>query len=193
MMEIKDEAGNPTRKGYNDWVFERFVQRKDSSHKQYHASLRDLSMKTGRRYANEIVEGCFGAYMVDEESSPFYIVQWSGQPWRAEKDSEECVDGHVYTWNKGDYLCYGNWLDKLHGRNWYTMDKKHRQCIVKLEHVVNANLDMRCYTDKNGDNPLPPLTSTNKTRANADGAWRLSDMDDIWLTEESMIRGRKNG
>ena len=104
MMEIKDEAGNPTRKGYNDWVFERFVQRKDSSHKQYHASLRDLSMKMGRRYANEIVEGCFGAYMVDEESSPFYIVQWSGQPWRAEKDSEECVDGHVYTWNKGDYL-----------------------------------------------------------------------------------------
>ena len=71
------------------------------------------------------------------------------------------------------------------------MDKEHFQCIVKLEHVVNANLDMRFYTDKNGDNPLPSLTSTNKKRANADGAWRISDLDEKWLTEESMIRGEK--
>ena len=96
MMEIKDEARNPTGRGYNDWVFGRFVQRKDSSHKQYHAALRDMNMKTGQRYANEIVEGSFGAYMVDKESSPFYIVQWSGKPWRAEKDEEEILDGHVY-------------------------------------------------------------------------------------------------
>ena len=69
------------------------------------------------------------------------------------------------------------------------MDKTCRQCIVKLEHVVNANLDLRSYTDKNGDNPLPPLGSASKTRANADGAWRLSDTDNIWLTDESMLRG----
>ena len=75
MMEIRDEDGNSTGKGYNDWVFGKFVERKDSSHKQYHASLRDMNMKTGRRYASEILDGSFGAYMVDGESSPFYIVQ----------------------------------------------------------------------------------------------------------------------
>ena len=127
--------------------------------------------------------------MVDEESAPFYVVQWSGKPWRAEKDDEEIADGHVYTWKKGDYLCYGNWLDKVYGKSWYTMDKTHRQCIVKLEHVVNENMDLRSYTDKNGDSPLPPLTSASKARANADGAWRLSDMDYIWLSKESMLWG----
>ena len=114
-MEIRDEDGNSTGKGYNDWVFGKFVERKDSSHKQYHASLRDMNMKTGRRYASEIIDGSFGAYMVDGESSPFYIVQWSDKPWMAEKDDEENLDGHVYKWSKGDYLCRGNWLDKLHG------------------------------------------------------------------------------
>ena len=112
-----------------------------------------MNVKTGRKYANEIIDGSFGAYMVNEEESPYYIVQWSGKSWRAEKDDEENLDGHVYKWRKGDYLCRGNWLDKLHGKSWYTMDKTYRQCIVKLEHVVNANLDLRSYTDKNGNNP----------------------------------------
>ena len=148
-------------------------------------------MKTGRRYANEIIEGCFGTCMLDKESSPFYIVQWSGKPWRAEKDGEEELDDHVYKWRKGDSLCQGNWLDKLHGKSWYTMDKARRQCIVKLEHVVNANLDLRSYTAKNGDNPLPrlPIPSASKARVDADEAWRFSDVDNIWLAKENMRRG----
>ena len=135
------------------------------------------------------MDGRYGAYMVDGESSPFYVVQWAGKPWRAEKDDEEDLDGHTYKWRKGDYLCRGSWLDKLYGKSWYTMDKTHRECIVKFEHVINASLDLRSNTERSGDNPLSPLQEAGKARVKADGAWRLSDMDNIWLTEESRLRG----
>ena len=50
---------------------------------------------------------------------------------------------------------------------------------------------MRSYTDENGDNSLPrlPIPSASKARADADGAWRFSDVDNIWLTKENMLRG----
>ena len=57
-----------------------------------------------------------------------------------------------------------------------------------LEQVVNANLDMRPYTDRSEDNPLPSLSRTSKERVTKDGGWRLSDSDYIWLIEESRLR-----
>ena len=35
----------------------------------------------------------------------------------------------------------------------------------------------------------PPLQASAKARVKADGAWQLSDMDNIWLTEESRLQG----
>ena len=73
MMEISDKNGKPTGEGYNDWVFGKFAERRDSSHKQYNAALRDMNIKTSKMSANEIVDGSYGAYMVDGKSSPVYI------------------------------------------------------------------------------------------------------------------------
>jgi len=71
-------------------------------------------MKMGERYSREIIRGgVYGAYMVNDPLTPFYVVEWVGMPWRAEDDGEEEVNGHTYKWKKGDYLCRGNWLDKL--------------------------------------------------------------------------------
>ena len=148
-----------------------------------------MSIKTGRKYSVEVIEGNYGAYMVDDEESPFYVVEWEGEPWRADADGSEVLDEQTYSWRKGDYLCRGRWLDKLHGgRNWYTMDSVQRKCIVMLEQVVNANLDMRPYTDRRGDNPLPSLSRTSKERVTKDGGWRLLDSNYIWLIEEGRLR-----
>ena len=102
-------------------------------------------------------------------------------------DGSEIVDRHTYTWTAGDYLCRGSRLDPLDGsRNWYTMDRASRKCIVNLERVVNANIDMRPFTDKEGENPLPPRVS--RTRADSGGVWGMSDADYMFLLEETQLR-----
>ena len=97
------------------------------------------------------------------------------------------VDGHTYKWTAGYYLCCGAWFEKLDGgRNWYTMDRASRKCIVNLERVVNANIDMRPFTDKEEDNPLPPQVSS--ARVNSKGRWCITDADYIFLLEETQLR-----
>ena len=189
IMEIFDEDGKSTGRGYNDWRYGEFVQRKDSDNTQFHAALRDMNIKTGERYSNDVIEGNIGAYMVSDPQTPVYLVEWKGGPWMAEEDGEENVDGHVYRWRKGDYLCRGNWLDKLAGaRNWYTWDAAGRECIVKLDQVVNANVDMRSFTNEGGGNPLPTMPGISKKRAEDNGAWRMSDDDSLFLVEEVCLR-----
>ena len=51
---------------------------------------------------------------------------------------------------------------------------------------MNAKLDMRPFTNQNGDNPLPPKVS--RTTARRDGAWCISDDDYIFLLEETQLR-----
>ena len=191
IMEIFDKEGNSTGKGYNDWRYGTFKQRNDSENAQYHAALHGMNVKTGERYSKEIGRGAsYGAYMVNDPETPFYIVEWEGKPWRAEDDGEEVVSGHTYNWRKGDYLCRGNWLDKLVGTSaWYTLDVAGRQCIVKLDQVVNADLDLRAVTDGRGKNPLPSrMPRGSKARALKDGAWRMSDSDYTFLMEEVELR-----
>ena len=186
-MEIVDEHGNGTGKGYNNWRFGSFVEDKKGVTAQYHASLRDMNIKIGERYFNEIEAENYGAYMIEDPQEPVYIVRWADDPWRADADGSEMVDGHTYKWTAGDYLCRGAWLDTLDGsRNWYTMDRASRKCIVNLERVVNANIDMRPFTDKEGENPLPPRVSC--TRADSGGVWCMSDADYMFLLEETQLR-----
>ena len=77
---------------------------------------------------------------------------------------------------------------KLKGgeRKWYTVDTASRSCIVNLEKVVNTNIDMRLFMEKEGENPLP--SKVNHEIALRRGAWRMSDSDYIFLMEETQLR-----
>ena len=165
-MEILDEDGKGTGKGYNDWRRATFVEDKDGDTAQFHMAMRDMNVKIGERYSMEVEEGSYGAYMISDPKEPLYIVRWEGEPWQAESDGSREVSNVEYKWTKGDWMCRGTWLQRLPGggRNWYTMDSGGRSCIVPLDRVVNADLDMRPFTDRQGDNPLPsvaPLNSVN--------------------------------
>ena len=105
----------------------------------------------------EIDTGNYGAYMIENPKEPLYVVQWEGIPWKATLDGFEILNGDKYAWTQGDWMCRGAWLQKLKGgdRNWYTMDTASQSCIVNLEKVVNANIDMRPFTEKEWENPLP--------------------------------------
>ena len=107
-MEIADENGSDSGKVYTDWRFGTFVEDKKGVTAQYHAALRDMNIKIGERYFNEIEPENYGAYMVEDPQEPVYIVRWADDPWRADADGSEIVDGHTYTWTTGYYLATCN-------------------------------------------------------------------------------------
>ena len=149
-----------------------------------------MNIRTGERISKEIVVGNIGVYMVsDPEASNMYLVEWTSEPWMASEDGEEVIDRECYRWRQRDYLCRGNWLDKLIGaRNWYTWDVDDRECIVKLAQVVDANIQMRCFVSASGDKPLPKMPKVTKERAEDRGAWRMSDKDYAFLLEGIRLR-----
>jgi hypothetical protein len=75
-----------------------------------------MNIKIGERYSNEIEVENYSAYMVDKVEETVYIVQWICEPWKADTDGSEMVDGETYKWNKGDYLCRGAWFEKFEGK-----------------------------------------------------------------------------
>ena len=142
----------------------------------------------GKTYSMQISQGNFGAYcIVDHPDYPYYVVEWLGEPWVAEKTEDITIGVEKFSVFKGDYLCRGVWLQKLHGaRNWHTATSNLQECIVRLETVLNANIEMRPVTDIN---PLPKrMTRQSIELARDRGAWRMSDDDHGFLIEESRHR-----
>ena len=76
-------------------------------------------------------------------------------------------------------MCKGVWLEKLDGaRNWLTKTIHMQECIVRLETVLNVNLEMRGTSN---DNPLPKRLKHNSVLiAKYRGAWRMSDDDHVF-------------
>jgi len=72
------------------------------------------------------------------------------------------------------------------GRNWWTMTTSKQECIVRLETVVNANIDMRARSDQN---PFRSgLMRRSIKKASIHGAWRMSDGDHAFIMEETRNR-----
>ena len=191
-MEMKDEEGQPTGRGYNDWRLGSFEARSDCKIDQYHALKADTLWGIGESYRHEVVEGNFGAYCIaDDPKYPYYVVEWVGEPWQAQKDEELVIGPEKFVVHKGDWLCKGVWLEKLvGGRNWHTMTEKRRECVVRLETVVNANINMRARSEQN---PFQKsMKNAGIAKADAHGAWRMSDEDHAFLMEESRNREEFN-
>ena len=131
----------------------------------------------GKTYSTQISQGNFVAYCIaNDPAYPYYVVEWLGEPWIADKSEVITIGEERFTVCKGDYICRGIWLEKLHGaRNWHTTTRNLHQCIVRLETVLNANIEMRQVTDVN---PLPNRLPCQSVELAKDrGAWRMSDND----------------
>ena len=125
-MESVDKNGDNIGEGYNDWKRGRFVKDKDKVKEHYYATLRKMNIKMGERYSEEIESSQYGAYIADDPSTPFYLVEWVDDPRQAKESGEEEVNGKVSSWEKGDWLCRGAWLERFewgqdlvhHGPQW---------------------------------------------------------------------------
>ena len=110
--------------------------------------------------------------MVSESQTSVCLVEWKGGPWMAEEDSKVNLDGHVYRWRQGGYVCREYWFGKLAGAiNWYTWDAARREYIVKLDQAVNVNHHMHSFADEGGGNLLPTMPKVSKKRAKENSAW----------------------
>jgi hypothetical protein len=47
--------------------------------------------KIGERMARDIVEGQYGAYLIDDAHIKYYMVQWTSQPWKIESGTIETI------------------------------------------------------------------------------------------------------
>ena len=79
IMEKRDDNGEGTGEGYNDWQFGHFEPREDCDMNQFHASKADTLRNIGKTYAREIVESDFGAYSVFRIIRVTHIILWNGR------------------------------------------------------------------------------------------------------------------
>ena len=108
IMEMKDGGSKPSGKWYNDWGVGWFETISDSAMDQYHTSKADTLRQTGKRYRNKVVEGNFGAYTIaDDPKYPYYVVEWVGEPWKAELDKEVLIDVEEFVVHKDGWICKG--------------------------------------------------------------------------------------
>ena len=209
IFDKKDGSGS----GFNDWGLGHFKERKDCNEEELHLANADTLREIGRRYEKEIVDGAFCAYDVDDPNHEYYIAKVKGNAKMAETDMEFEFGKEKFRVRKGDYYCHGLWLDKLpRARNWFTMTDTRRtatsgttnrrqrggrqtrqtvaqpqECIIKLENVINANLNMAKFDDEN--NPLPNRLHKDTVQyAKEKGAWCISDEDHTFLVEETKRR-----
>ena len=188
IMEISDDNDRPTCKGYNDWKMGWFETRKDCKMDEYHSSKADTLREIGETYSKQIVEGDFGAYCIaNDPNYPYYVVEWLGEPWQATKDDEIDIGTQKFVVAKGDWVCRGIWMEKLNGgRNWHTLTEVRQECVVRLETVLNANLNMRAQS---AEIPLrKDMPKKSVEIADSRGAWRMSDDEHVFLIEEARNR-----
>ena len=93
----------------------------------------------------------------------------------------------MYKFHKGDHLCQGIWLESLQGgRKWHTIKKIQPEYIVKLEQVVNTNIDMCPLSEENPFHCTMPKDGI--TRARVDCAWCILDNDHAFLMDDTCVR-----
>ena len=131
-----------------------------------------------------VVAGNKGAYAADDDDYKYYIVQWKDRPYQAERDEIIVIGNYEFPVCEGDWLCRGVWLEKLiGGKNWHTMTKNHDECVVRLDTVLDAKLNMIEHHETL--NPFKPgMNKEAIAIAKQRGAYRMTDEDHKRLIKE---------
>ena len=79
---------------------------------------------------------------------------------------------------EGEWLCKGTWLYRLpEARNWYFIKKDDIELVVRMQHVIDADMQMK------------PVSSDNELPYNAGDAshMHMMQLEDSALMMRSMI------
>lgn len=159
---------------------------KDDSTKQKKVAFKPNTISHVRKL---IVAGNKGAYMTIDPKYMYYMVEWKGQPYQAECDDTIVIGRNEFPIYKGDWLCRGVWLEKLMGGknrhipHWHTMTENRDECVVRLDTVLDAKLNMIEHHDT--ENPFnSKMSKASIDIAKKRGAYRMMEKDHDRLIKE---------
>jgi len=145
-----------------------------------------------RMMASDVKIGGFGAYPVlpDPDSNrsanafDLYLVQWSSEPWEVQEDEVVEVEGEQVQLRKGEWVCKGKWLyDVPRALRWYFPGDI--EIIVRMQTVLNADLNLEPYTDSN---PMPRMNRTTMEQVLQKNPVKMSADDWDWMMDEAHRR-----
>ena len=102
-----------------------------------------------------------------------------------EKDQIVEVGGNEYQLFEGEWICEGLWLNHVpRARYWYTVGSV--KIIVRLQHVLQADLDMAPLDD---NNPLPRMPASTLREVLPLDPIKLCVLDHDYMMETAHQRG----
>ena len=183
LFEKEDGSG-----GYNDWEIIHLDKKANDFVEEDFAESNMFTLETLSTAMSHIVmDGNYGAYVVDDPEYDYYLVKWVGQPYQAKDDEVIELDGEEFIVKEGEWLCNGEWLDRLQGakRWWYQTD---RRCVVRLQAVTNPNLELEPLSDTNKLYPSASREAKQQAREHANETYKISEEDHKFLLAEAVGR-----
>ena len=100
--------------GYNDWKLVEIIP-KPKGYKEEDADARKAVTiaGVGKRMAELVEIGGYGAYPVDDERYEYYVVKWTGLPYEVEENISVPLGNETFYLRKGETVCKGVWLEKV--------------------------------------------------------------------------------
>ena len=138
----------------------------------------------GLRISKGITDRGFGVCILDDDRYDYYVVQWDGTPKQATETETIRIEEEDFPVRKGEWICYGRWLNPLGGGTnkwWYQTEQK---CVVRLQVVCDPSLDLVPYdkqTNKLSGADLIRFTERNET-------YRVPDDAHTFLLDEASSR-----
>ena len=171
--------------GYNDWEIVEVVPAAKGYVEEDVLDCREETMDMlGWRISKGITDRGFGVYVVDDDRYDYYVVQWDGTPKQATKTETIRIEEEDFPVRKGEWICYGRWLNPLgEGTNrwWYQTEQK---CVVRLQVVCDPSLDLVPY-----DKQTNQLSGADLIRfAERNETYRVPDDAHTFLLDEASSR-----
>ena len=171
----------------NDWHIIDLVPKSGSDPGEFEDAQTVVLESIADRYAEEIQEGCFGAFMTsDTTTDGYYLVQWSSAPYTLQSDSFlEEYDPPLLI-RQGELVCDAKYFNKVpRATAWYTPPQVYSSTtVVRLQQVVASEISLVGTTEAR-----LPNTCDRKT-AERLHAKKISDKDHDAILEEI---GRREG
>ena len=170
--------------GYNDWKIIDIVPRKKGFNEDDRVARLEVTMMgVGKRMADQVAIGNYGAYIVDDDRYDYYIVKWTEMARKAERDERFEIEGEAFMVKKDEWYAKGIWLELVEQHWWKTTSQS---CIVRMQVVVDSDVEML------------PISADNQLRSNLDrgiaseartnNACRISSDDHEFLMKQAVIR-----
>jgi hypothetical protein len=128
----------------NDWQIIDLFPKSGSDPDEIEQDQTMVLESIAERYAEEIQEGNFGAFMTsDPTTDGYYLVQWSSAPYTLQSDSFLDEYDPPLLIRQGELVCDAKYCNKvLRVKSWYTPPQANSSTVVRLQQVIASEISL---------------------------------------------------